>query len=59
MFELTDHICRKTGLINEFKKMDLQKESQNENIEELLNGIEDFVEGQLELVDSTGGLSEF
>ena len=59
-FELTDHICRKTGLINEFKK-DGSPEgiSRMENIEELLNGIKDFVEGQLELVDSTGGLSEF
>ena len=59
-FELADHICRKTGLINEFKK-DGSPEgiSRMENIEELLNGIKDFVEGQLELVDSTGGLSEF
>ena len=59
-FELTDHICRKTGLINEFKK-DGSPEgiSRMENIEELLNGIKDFVEGQLELVDSTGELSEF
>ena len=59
-FELTDHICRKTGLINEFRK-DGSPEgiSRMENIEELLNGIKDFVEGQLELVDSTGKLSEF
>ena len=59
-FEVTDHICRKTGLINEFKK-DGSPEgiSRMENIEELLNGIKDFVEGQLELVDSTGELSEF
>ena len=59
-FELTDHICRKTGLINEIKK-DGSPEgiSRMENIEELLNGIKDFVEGQLELVDSTGELSEF
>ena len=51
---------QKTGLINEFKK-DGSPEgiSRMENIEELLNGIKDFVEGQLELVDSTGELSEF
>ena len=30
-----------------------------ENIEELLNGIKDFVEGQRELADSTGSLVEF
>ncbi|TFG74595.1 MAG: ATP-dependent DNA helicase, partial [Flavobacteriales bacterium] len=30
-----------------------------ENIEELLNGIKDFVEGQKELADATGALSEF
>ena len=37
-FEVTDHICRKTGLINEFKK-DGSPEgiSRMENIEELLN----------------------
>ena len=59
-FELTDHVAEKQGLINEFKK-DGSPEgiSKMENIEELLNGIKDFVEGQLELVDSTGELSEF
>ena len=30
-----------------------------ENIEELLNGIRDFTEGQLEIVDSSGNLAEF
>ena len=30
-----------------------------ENIEELLNGIKDFVEGQKELADATGSLTEF
>lgn len=30
-----------------------------ENIEELMNGIKDFVEGQRELVDATGSLVEF
>ena len=30
-----------------------------ENIEELLNGIKDFVEGQKEIADATGSLTEF
>ena len=33
--------------------------SKVENIEELLNGIRDFVEGQRELADTSGSLSEF
>ena len=59
-FDLTDQVCRKTGLINEFKKDGTPEGiSKMENVEELLNGIKDFVEGQQELVDSTGELSEF
>ena len=30
-----------------------------ENVEELLNGIHDFVEGQKEISDASGSLSEF
>ena len=30
-----------------------------ENVEELLNGIRDFTEGQKEIVDASGNLDEF
>ena len=59
-FDLAEHVCKATGLIQEFKK-DGTPEGINrmENIEELLNGIKDFVEGQQELADSTGSIAEF
>ena len=48
------------GLIKEFKKDGTPEGvTRMENIEELLNGIKDFVEGQRELADSTGALVEF
>tara|TARA_B110000037_G_scaffold80251_2_gene95691 strand:+ start:339 stop:2660 length:2322 start_codon:yes stop_codon:yes gene_type:complete len=59
-FDLAEHVCKASGLIQEFKK-DGTPEGVNrmENIEELLNGIKDFVEGQQELADSTGSIAEF
>ncbi|WP_066217676.1 ATP-dependent helicase [Formosa haliotis] len=59
-FELADHVTKTTGLIKEFSK-DTTPEgvAKVENIEELLNGIKDFVEEQKELVDTTGSLTEF
>ena len=59
-FDLAEHVCKASGLIQEFKK-DGTPEGMTrlENIEELLNGIKDFVEGQQELADSTGSLAEF
>ncbi|WP_222984274.1 ATP-dependent helicase [Flagellimonas meishanensis] len=59
-FTLAEHVVKKTGLILEFKKDGTPEGvARMENIEELLNGIKDFVEGQKELVDATGALSEF
>lgn len=58
--EITEIVSKKTGLLQEFKKDGTPEGiARIENIEELLNGISDFVEGQKELVDSTGSLSEF
>ena len=49
-----------SGLIKEFKKDGTPEGvTRMENVEELLNGIKDFVEGQRELADSTGALTEF
>ncbi|NAY90847.1 UvrD-helicase domain-containing protein [Muricauda sp. JGD-17] len=59
-FTLAEHVVKKTGLILEFKKDGTPEGvARMENIEELLNGIKDFVEGQKELADATGALSEF
>ena len=59
-FELAEHVAKKTGLVQELKK-DATPEglARMENIEELLNGIKDFVQEQREIVDTTGSLSEF
>jgi len=59
-FETSDHIARKTGLIQEFKKDGTPEGiTRLENIEELLNGIQDFVEGQKEIDGATGSIQEF
>lgn len=59
-FFLTDHVAKKTGLIQEFKKDGTPEGiARLENIEELLNGIKDFTEGQKEVDGSRGSLAEF
>ena len=59
-FELADVVTKKVGLVSELKKEGTPEAvTRIENIEELLNGIKDFVEGQRELVDATGSLVEF
>ena len=59
-FEITDLVTKKIGLVQELKK-DATPEgiARIENVEELLNGIRDFTEGQRELVDANGSLTEF
>lgn len=59
-FEVAEHVARKTGLIQEFKKDGTPEGvARLENLEELLNGMQDFVEGQKELDEATGSLNEF
>ena len=59
-FTLAEHVAKKTGLLLEFKKDGTPEGiGKMENIEELLNGIQDFVEGQKELDEATGSLTEF
>lgn len=59
-FETAEHIARKTGLIQEFKKDGTPEGvARLENLEELLNGIQDFVLGQKEVDGATGSLHEF
>lgn len=59
-FTLSEHVAKKSGLLLEFKKDGTPEGiAKMENIEELLNGIKDFVEGQQELADASGNISEF
>ena len=59
-FFLTDHVTKKTGLVQELKKDGTPEGiARIENIEELLNGIKDFTEGQKEIDGARGALSEF
>jgi DNA helicase II / ATP-dependent DNA helicase PcrA len=59
-FYLADHVSKKTGLIQELKKDGTPEGiARIENIEELLNGIKDFTEGQKEIDGARGALSEF
>ena len=59
-FQITEHVAKKTGLLVELKKDGTPEGvAKIENIEELLNGLQDFVEGQKELADATASLSEF
>ncbi len=59
-FEIAELVTKKSGLVMELKKDGTPEGvSKVENIEELLNGIRDFVEGQRELADASGSLSEF
>ena len=59
-FQITEIVSKKTGLLQEFKKDGTPEGiARIENIEELLNGISDFVEGQKELANTDGSLTEF
>jgi DNA helicase-2/ATP-dependent DNA helicase PcrA len=59
-FFLTDHVTKKSGLVQELKKDGTPEGiAKIENIEELLNGIKDFTEGQKEIDGARGALAEF
>lgn len=59
-FQITEFVTKKTGLIQELKKDGTPEGiARIENIEELLNGMRDFVEEQKELADASGTLAEF
>jgi len=59
-FTLAEMVTKKTGLVLEMKKDGTPEGiARIENIEELLNGIKDFVEGQKEVDEATGSISEF
>ncbi len=59
-FELTDHIIKNTGLLNEYRK-DITPEgiSKVENIQELMNAIQDFIDIQKEEPDADISLASY
>ncbi|MCX7547730.1 UvrD-helicase domain-containing protein [Xanthomarina sp. F1114] len=60
VFELAEHVTKASGLIRELNKDGTPEGvAKMENIEELLNGMKDFVEGQKEIADATASLAEF
>lgn len=60
VFEVAEQVAKKTGLLQEFKKDGTPEGiAKMENIEEMLNGMKDFVIGQEDIADSTGSLAEY
>ena len=58
--EIVEEVLKRIGIINVLKSEGTPESiSRVENIEELVNGIKDFIEGQEEVVGSTGSLSDF
>jgi DNA helicase-2/ATP-dependent DNA helicase PcrA len=59
-FELTDHIIKNTGLLKEYRK-DITPEglSKVENIQELMNAIQDFIDAQKEEPDADISLTSY
>jgi len=59
-FSLAEHVAKKTAILLELKKDGTPEGiARMDNIEELLNGIRDFVEGQREVADAKGDIAEF
>jgi len=59
-FDLAEHVTKTSGLIRELNKDGTPEGvTRMENVQELLNGIRDFVEGQVELADAGDSLAEF
>ena len=60
VFEVAEQVAKKTGVLQEFKKDGTPEGiAKMENIEEMLNGMKDFVIGQEDVADSTGSLAEY
>ena len=59
-FDLAEHVTKTSGLIRELGKDGTPEGvTKLDNVQELLNGIKDFVEGQIELADASDSLAEF
>ena len=58
--ELTEQVIKVTGILKEYTKDETpESQARIENINSLLSGVKDFVEGQIEIADATGSLAEF
>ena len=58
--EILNEVLKRVGIINLLKNEGTPEAiSRIENIEELINAVQDFIDGQKEIVDSSGSLSEF
>ena len=58
--EILNEVIKRVGIVNLLKNEGTPEAiSRIENIEELINAVQDFIEGQKEIVDSSGSLSEF
>src|SRR5690606_3775485 len=57
-FEIAEHVVKKTGVLQELKKDGTPEGiARIENIEELLNGLRDFVEEQKEINEATASMA--
>src|SRR5690554_965695 len=60
VFELAEEVVKKSGVLTDLRKEGTPEGiTRLENIEELLNGIKDFTEGQKEVDGARGSLAEF
>ncbi len=58
--EILNEVLKRVGVVNLLKNEGTPESiSRIENIEELINAVQDFIDGQKEIVDSKNSLSEF
>ena len=58
--EILNEVLKRVGVVNLLKNEGTPESiSRIENIEELINAVQDFIDGQKEIVDSNGSLIEF
>ena len=59
-FDIANEVVNNTGIIKTYSALtSIEDQAKIQNIEEMLNGIKDFVEIQKEIPESTGSISEF
>ena len=59
-FDIANQVVNDTGIIKTYSALtSVEDQAKIQNIEEMLNGIKDFVEIQKEIPESTGSISEF
>ena len=59
-FDIANEVVNDSGIIKTYSALtSIEDQAKIQNIEEMLNGIKDFVEIQKEIPESTGSISEF